>query len=287
MILIYRFQANEDPASLAKRLWEEKIPHQIVSDQEGEALWLNRASDLDYVQSLIRQWHDPAFIVDEVIRPKSNLQGQSIAWFIAHTPLTCLILAVTAIVAFITQLGENLDVIGYLSIVPFDIYGNRIHFQTLSQVVSDGQWWRFLTPSFLHFSVLHLIFNLLWVWELGRKIELLVGKLGWLLGFLTIGVASNLMQFSWEGYPLFGGLSGVVYGLVGFAWLMPMLLAKWPRLISKPLMAFFTIWLLVGYSPIPESIGLGNIANTAHLIGLVSGCMLSVLYFLFMKLRTR
>lgn len=284
---MYRFDPNEDPAVLSKRLWQEKIPHRIAVDGEHEVLWLVHENDRHYVDQLIQQWHDPTLISQDVSVKRTVKGGQSLVWYIQKTPITCCILLLSALVALITEIGANLHQVAYLSIVPFQVFGNQIHFQPMSLSLQEGQWWRVITPSFLHFSVLHLVFNALWIWELGRKIELMVGKWLWLLGFVAMSVASNLVQFYWQGYPLFGGLSGVVYGAVGFAWLTPIFLSKWPRLISKPLMLFFLVWLLIGYTPIPESIGLGNIANTAHLIGLVSGCTLSFFYGVFMKLNAR
>lgn len=60
---------------------------------------------------------------------------------------------------------------------------------------------------------------------------------------------------------------------------------RWPIIISKQLMVFFVVWLGIGYTPFPEMLGLGSIANTAHTIGLLSGLVLGVIYWLATKHR--
>ena len=76
------------------------------------------------------------------------------------------------------------------------------------------EWWRLITPTFLHFSFTHLIFNCLWIYILGSKIEIIDGKGIFITLFLITGLSSNLGQYFWTGNFLFGGLSGAVYGLL-------------------------------------------------------------------------
>ena len=81
----------------------------------------------------------------------------------------------------------------------------------------ENQWWRLITPMFLHFSFAHLAFNCLWIYVLGEKIERVDGKLIFTLIIILTGVFSNLLQYFWTSSSLFGGLSGVIYGMLGLS----------------------------------------------------------------------
>jgi len=87
---------------------------------------------------------------------------------------------------------------------------------------------------------------------------------------MVTGLLSNLAQFFISG-PLFGGMSGVVFGLLAYAWLWDR--RNPARAVGLPpaLMGFMVLWLVLGYSGLLENVGLGAIANTAHLVGLLAG----------------
>lgn len=283
MYFVYRFDKTEDPQLLANALWHHKVAHQIVDNQEGRELWLLDASQQATVQQLILIWkEDPSLLQNSHVnqaperKSPSNLMMQA-----KQSPLTVMVLMISFVVAVVTELGANLSLVSLFTISPFDVTNGHIYFMNLSDVMAKAEYWRILTPAFLHFSVVHIVFNCLWVWDIGRKLEVLVGKLVWILTVLITAILSNVLQFYFSGYPIFGGLSGVVYGLIGFAWLLPIVRSHYPVLISKGLMVFFMIWLGVGFTSLPETLGLGNIANTAHTIGLLSGLALCVCFGLF------
>ncbi len=130
---------------------------------------------------------------------------------------------------------------------------------------------RLIGPAFLHFSWLHIVFNTMWWWQLGGNIEKTLGK-GTLINILLVSaLASNLAQYLVSGAN-FGGLSGVVYALVGFVWWFGYLAPQRGLSLSKPIVGFLLFWLVLGF------VGLlpVNIANTAHLVGLVSGCLIAL-----------
>src|SRR5690606_6722407 len=87
------------------------------------------------------------------------------------SPLTAALLVLTLIVAAITLLGENFAAIRWFNFVDFRIDGEYAYFATLEQSLAAGQWWRLITPIFVHFGILHLAMNSMWYWELGRRIE--------------------------------------------------------------------------------------------------------------------
>jgi GlpG protein len=134
-----------------------------------------------------------------------------------------------------------------------------------------GEYWRLLTPVFLHFGAMHLVFNALWVWELGKRVERARGVATLLAILLITGCGGNIAQYIIGGSVMFGGMSGVIYGLLGYAWM-------WTRFTGDPrlqlpggLLGFMLVWLLICMSGLVEALGFGAIANAAHAAGLVLG----------------
>ena len=138
----------------------------------------------------------------------------------------------------------------------------------------NNEWWRLLTPTFLHFSLTHLAFNCLWIYILGSKIEELDGKGLLLFVFVTSSILSNAGQFLWTQQILFGGLSGGVYGLLGYCFIIELDGKKGRYGLPEALYLFMLIWLLIGFTGILSVFGFGNIANTAHLVGMIAGFIL-------------
>ncbi|ASK34718.1 rhomboid family intramembrane serine protease [Alcanivorax sp. N3-2A] len=141
------------------------------------------------------------------------------------------------------------------------------------------QPWRLFTPMLLHFSALHIIFNLLWWSDLGRIIERFQSglQLAWIT--LVVAAVSNVAQFVDTGAN-FGGLSGVVYGLLGYLWLYGKTNPSAGYQIRKEIVVLMLVWLVVCY------VGLaGIVANTAHLAGLVSGVVLGTVVGLWRRSR--
>ena len=78
--------------------------------------------------------------------------------------------------------------------------------------------WRYFTHALLHFSLLHITFNLIWWWYLGGPVEKRLGTRKLLVITLISALFSGFIQHKLSG-AWFGGLSGVVYALMGYVWL--------------------------------------------------------------------
>ncbi|MFP6769233.1 MAG: rhomboid family intramembrane serine protease [Planctomycetaceae bacterium] len=138
--------------------------------------------------------------------------------------------------------------------------------------IARGQLWRLVTPIFLHFSILHILFNLLWVKEFGGAIELRRGKVRFLLLVLLISVVSNVGQYWTTGHPVFGGLSGVVYGLFGYLWIKERYDPDAGLTLPPGCAVWMIGWFLICWTGI-----VGNIANGAHAFGLATGMLVGML----------
>ena len=152
-----------------------------------------------------------------------------------------------------------------LDAIGLPIFDELAFHPTLAQF-TDWQAWRYVTPAFIHFSVLHLVFNLLWWWYLGGQIEQRLGS-GKLFILLLVGAAlPNIAEFFVSG-PRFGGLSGVVYALLGYSWMRARLQPACGLTMPPALMGFMLIWLVLGFF---DMLGTPT-ANMAHLVGLLVG----------------
>ncbi|MGS3177600.1 rhomboid family intramembrane serine protease GlpG [Aeromonas sanarellii] len=152
-----------------------------------------------------------------------------------------------------------------LDAIGLPIFDELAFHPTLAQF-TDWQAWRYVTPAFIHFSVLHLVFNLLWWWYLGGQIEQRLGS-GKLFILLIVGAAlPNIAEFFASG-PRFGGLSGVVYALLGYSWLRARLQPDYGLAMPPALMGFMLVWLVLGFF---DMLGTPT-ANMAHLVGLLVG----------------
>ncbi len=152
-----------------------------------------------------------------------------------------------------------------LDAIGLPIFDELAFHPTLAQF-TDWQAWRYVTPAFIHFSVLHLVFNLLWWWYLGGQIEQRLSS-GKLFILLIVGAAlPNIAEFFASG-PRFGGLSGVVYALLGYSWLRTRLQPDCGLAMPPALMGFMLVWLVLGFL---DMLGTPT-ANMAHLAGLLVG----------------
>lgn len=141
-----------------------------------------------------------------------------------------------------------------------------------------GHYYQILSPIFLHFGLLHLVFNALWLSLLGSKIETHEGSLHFLLIVLISGVASNMTQYYWSGSIYFGGLSGVIYALLGYIWIKHKIVPHTFAPLPNGLMGFMVGWLVLCMTGVLElALGIG-VANAAHLSGLVSGLLIGLVF---------
>lgn len=140
--------------------------------------------------------------------------------------------------------------------------------------IRRGQVWRLFSPALVHFDMLHIAFNLMMFYNLGRILERRHGALALLLLILGTALLSNVAQaivpVEWDDLfssgPFFGGMSGVVYGLFGFAWMRSTHDPAAGYYLPPTSVLIMLVWLVVCFTPL-----LPNIANMAHLVGLLAG----------------
>lgn len=130
--------------------------------------------------------------------------------------------------------------------------------------------WRYLTHALMHFSLLHLLFNLIWWWYLGGAVEKALGTAKLLTIFLVAAILGGMVQNALSG-PWFGGLSGVVYALIGYVWLRGEYSTQSGLYLQRGVFIFALIWLVIGWFD-NQFI---SIANASHVTGLIIGLVMA------------
>jgi rhomboid protease GluP len=137
---------------------------------------------------------------------------------------------------------------------------------------TDGEWWRLLTSLFIHFGVLHVVFNMWALAIFGPLLERLYGSVNFLLLYLLAGIIGSLASISWQPAVNSAGASGAILGLMG-ALLAAQLRTRqtFPISVVRPLrnttLAYLGWTFYSGFT-------IGGIDNAAHLGGLASGFLL-------------
>lgn len=184
--------------------------------------------------------------------------------YLTRSPVTSSFLLICIMVAFWTSLEGNSRA-ALLMISATD--------SGVLTEVRHGEVWRLFTPMFLHFSLLHILFNMLWLIDLGVLIENRHGRFRLLLLILVISLVSNLGQYIWALSPYFGGMSGVVYGLLGYLWVFGRLNPDNEIQLNPTIVIFMLGWFVLCWTGL-----LGPIANMAHTVGLLMGMFLAWLF---------
>jgi len=223
-------------------------------------------------------------------------------------PLTHAIILLCVIVFLLTDFGKSRDgvVTNSLRFVntpskidPRGLTNEEIekriayaHDRSPMASIKRGELWRLVTPIFIHHDFLHILFYMWMFHLLASLIESRRGTVVLGLLVLAIAVASNLGQAltpsEWGGSPqgTFGGMSGVVYGLLGYAWMKTRYEPLLGIRIRDDVVFFMLACLLVLWLGSFLSPDAFPIANWAHAIGFISGVVIGYLPVLFRQMRT-
>lgn len=268
-----------DLAGFVGLLRRLRVPHRVVEQGNQQVLMVADPQLAEQVRELYRRYPqgvDPQRLDASpggysTPSPNGGWRARLLA-----TPVTAAVLLAALAAALLTQFGKDFSAVRWLTFVDFRIQGEQVYFVPLSHSLEE-QWWRLFSPMLLHFGILHLAMNALWYWELGRRIE--TRHNGWILFALTLlfSLASNVTQYGYAGPSLFGGLSGVLYGLLGYCWIMQKLAPQPSFALPPGVVGMMLIWLLVCMSGLVGAMGFGQIANAAHVGGLLAGCLCGAL----------
>jgi GlpG protein len=270
-IKVLAISKDQNLQSLSQFLWQKKVAHRIIEQDDEQWLLVGNENDAHFVHDCYQRFLQGDFDSLLSAQPKQSLR-MPLAQFFLRAPVTLLALLLSVAGYFLVQFDNDFELVKYLTFFHFDRnYTGQVIFQ-----LPQGDYWRLFTPVFLHFSVLHIVFNCLWLWDLGRRVEVLQGSYRMFGIVLLIGMGSNITQAIFADVGVFGGMSGVIYGLLGYGWVWSALRPQQSLQIPQAVINFMLIWLVACFFGVAEILGAGAVANAAHLGGLIMGMLLGL-----------
>lgn len=150
-------------------------------------------------------------------------------------------------------------------------------------LLEEGQWWRLITAQFIHWGPLHLAFNMMGLWFMGRGVEMALGWFRFIAAYLICGAGGMLLAWAISLYSaepraiVLMGASASVLGLVGIqAAISLSILRNTGSLVAKAQLASMTqiiILQMVFDLMVPE------VSSTAHTGGAAIGFLMGMLVF--------
>ncbi len=282
MRLLHVFEDERDAQRLADALLVESIEATVRETRdENRAVWVHDEAQMEPAKALLEEFlHDPDASkfrareeeaeavrrqrqAEERARERRVRQVQR-ALARQHGPARVTLALIGLSVAMYVLTLTSPEVVAFL--VP-PVGGGVV--SVVVRTVASGEPWRLLGPVFIHGGLLHLVFNMLWLRDLGTLVERALSPWRLLAMTFVFGVSGVLAQVAVGGLAV--GMSGVVYGLFGYLWVRGRLDPSFGYAIDRRAAMWMLGWYVFCFFP-----GLG-IANGAHTAGLVLGSLWGLL----------
>jgi membrane associated rhomboid family serine protease len=162
-----------------------------------------------------------------------------------------------------------------LAVLPLHLAQSFIHqLIGVNSLIFQGDYWRLLTPIFLHLGFSHLIFNSFSLFLLGPGAERILSSYKFILFYLTCGLLGNIVTFlTHSSFYSHVGASGAIFGLLGF---YLYLVIKQKHMLSKSNQQIIVVFLIIG---LLSGLLTPGTNNTAHFGGGIAGFLLAFLVF--------
>ncbi len=274
-------------ATFSDYLRAEGIDCRLDEAEEGWQVWVYDEDRVSDARALLDQYRshpdDPRFAdraAEEQWRRQAELERllaarraelprpRAVVPPLRSTPATLVVIVLCGMVAAVTDFGSDRDLRGWLMLSQWRTTSGLL--QTPLLEIRAGEFWRLLTPCFLHFHLLHLVGNVGWLYVLGRQMESALGAWRYVGLLVLLGAVSNLAQGLLSG-PNFGGMSGVVCGVFGYVWFKSRYALQEGYTLPTESAVLFLGWVVLCLTGV-----VGPIANVAHLSGLVLGVLLAL-----------
>jgi GlpG protein len=259
--------SDADVKALSKLLWGYKIGHHWVHQADHIVLYVLHPQHAE----LARRLHTD-MKAGLLKAPQARVSGATeLITLFLRAPVTLSVILVSLVVFLAIHVFEQWSWLSALTYYPLVVTD-----QGWALSSESPQWYRLITPAIVHFGWMHVVFNSLWVWEFGRRVEHALGGARTVAMYIAIAIVANVAQAELSEPAIFGGLSGLVYGLLALVWLGGTLSPRWCAPPSNTLLYFMLGWLLLGLTGFIDVLGFGSIANHAHVGGLLAGVMIAL-----------
>ena len=270
MIKAASLPIHVDLLSFSQALSRQGVQHRIIEESGRQVICVRSEWELRMVREALTHWSEleqeqraPAPARQPLFRPGRLLNAAFREALLC--PVTVSLMLACALVAAYSRLGFQAGRVDFLfyPLLAGDSLAALFGNPTLLL--------RTITPMFLHFGELHLVFNMLWLWYFGRQLEPRQARWLYPVVILVTSFTANTAQYLIGGGNNFGGMSGVVYGLLGYAWVLQKMLPGGRPILSDQMFMIFIIMLVA-----MEVLASSWIASAAHLGGLLSGLFLGI-----------
>jgi GlpG protein len=328
MRLIGSISNSQEAESFSAWLTAEGFENHIEHEGNEFQIWIKEEDRVDAARQglaafrenpLDKKYTEAKRRAAEIVREKQlyqrrfekNVQSGRVAApsSVGKAPLTITLLMISLVVALFTSFGEDqksiwFQTLAFCHIPPDELQEiGKNSAPSLESLkfwsIRKGELWRLITPIFIHFGTVHLIFNMIWLIQLGRVIEIRFGSL-WLLALAFSAAAiGNFVQClvpeRWDGVAFgvlagnglvaLGGMSGVVYALFGFVWIRSVIDPLNRFQVHTSTVVIMVGWLFFCMLPQSENVIGFSVANWAHALGLVVGMAAAWLGWIMSKRR--
>ena len=245
----------------------EALRFEVVRNRERRSaltLWFEDGQDARKVAGQLPLEKTPDFqpLLDQQLAMDVALVARA-----PHVPVSIGLLVVNVLVFVATLFGGA----GFfVPVGPVEVeWGSNF-----GPYTTDGEWWRLLTSTFLHFGVLHLALNMWALSAFGPLAERYFGSIAFAALFLVTGVAASAASIAWAPAINSAGASGALFGIIGalFAMLLRQRSAA-AYVLTRP--QRFSISIFAALS-LANGVTHNGIDNAAHVGGLVAGFFLGL-----------
>lgn len=188
------------------------------------------------------------------------LRTESFSQYLRLYPVVSTLIALNLIVHILTWIPGIGDLLYY--------YGVGSNF-----LIDAGEWWRFITPMFLHGGLMHLLFNMFSLFLFGPELERLTGKVRFITIYLLAGLIGTAATYFLQPLDyLHVGASGAIFGIFGaFGALLYYGRRSLPQLRQIILPIIVISIVMTFLTP--------NVNATAHIAGMITGFLIGMSYF--------